>query len=373
MTPRENLLAALRGEPHEWIPIVGHVDPYNQPNRRGMDPDLDRALGVVRWGDESTTRFCRHLGIEVMDWFGGIVKTDLGGVETESRQEGEDAITIFHTSLGDLRQVRRQCREDGTSYMMEHLLKTPEDLPRLAEVFEEATYAVNPARAEELTRRRRLIGEDGVVVFSMPSTPLGMLVRTYAGPETTAYLYADAPDGLRDLFAVLERRNAEQIRLAASCDGDAIVTVDDTSTTTISPAMFEMFCLDYTDRVADLCHEAGKLYFHHSCGHIRDLLDLYRRTRMDVVHAFTVPPLGNVTVAEGRRRLGPRIGIVAGIVQIFGSFTDWPAVQAGVRVIFSEAAAAGGVALGLAADPEKTMDDTRRLLDECRPLQRPAA
>jgi hypothetical protein len=55
---------------------------------------------------------------------------------------------------------------------------------------------------------------------------------------------------------------------------------------------------------------AGKLYFHHFCGLIRDLLPLYRRTRMDAMHAFTVPPIGNVIVAEGRRILGDRIAII---------------------------------------------------------------
>jgi hypothetical protein len=68
--------------------------------------------------------------------------------------------------------------------------------------------------------------------------------------------------------------------------------------------MFEACNLDLTDARIDAAHAAGTLCVHHSCRLIRDLLALYRRTGMDAVHAFTIPPRGNVTVAEARRALG---------------------------------------------------------------------
>ena len=47
---RERLLAALRGELPEWIPMAGHCDPYNQPSREGMDPDLAEARSLLAAG-----------------------------------------------------------------------------------------------------------------------------------------------------------------------------------------------------------------------------------------------------------------------------------------------------------------------------------
>ena len=44
ITRRENLLKVFRHEIPEWIPIVGWVDAYNQPNRKGMDKGLADAL-----------------------------------------------------------------------------------------------------------------------------------------------------------------------------------------------------------------------------------------------------------------------------------------------------------------------------------------
>ena len=92
---------------------------------------------------------------------------------------------------------------------------------------------------------------------------------------------------------------------------------DDTSTTAISPAMFEEFCLGYTDRIADAVHEYGVFYAHHSCVHIRNLLDLYRQTRMDAVDALYLKAVGDVNmIAEARALLGPKIMVMAALGQM---------------------------------------------------------
>ena len=373
LTRRENLIRVFRHEVPEWIPIAGHVDPYNQPNRAGMDPDLARRLGggldsAVHWCDESTITFSRYLGLDIMDYVGPPLRSTRGNVTCESVQSDHDTINIWHTPRGDLREVHRRCRNDGTSYLLEHLVKGPQDLPALAAIFEDEHLELDLAAAESIRKRKELIGDDGMLMTFMPGTPMGMMYRVYSGVAALAYLWADAPAALHDLFAVMEQNYRQQFSIAAQSDTDALVTMDDTSTTVISPAMFEEFNLGYTDRLAEIAHGAGKLYFHHSCGLIRDLLPLYRRTKMDAVHAFTIPPIGNVTVRDGRRRLGDGITIIAGLVQLFGSM-DGTAWKDGIREMFEGAAPGDHFILGLAADPEKTMEQTRLLLDECRKYQ----
>ena len=370
ITPRENLLRVLRHERPEWIPICGHCDPYNQPNRRGMDPDLAARLGDVRWGDESSVHFARALGIDIADWQSAPVRVRQRTLSVESRNGDSERVTLWHTPCGDLREVRRYSPDTRMWYIAEHAVKTPEDLPRLAAVFEDMEHTLPAEGIEAVRRRRALIGDDGILMCPIPGTPLGQMVRAHAGVETLAYLWADAPDALRDLFGVIEAAHARHLALALQCENDVIITVDDTSTTTISPAMFETFCLGYTDRFAAAVHKAGRWYFHHSCGLIRDLLPLYRRTQMDAVHAFTIPPIGNVTVAQGRELLGDRIIIYAGLSQLFGSLADRAAVTRSIEAMVRGAGDGDHFILGLAADPEKTMDDTRLIVDICRRLQR---
>jgi uroporphyrinogen-III decarboxylase len=194
---------------------------------------------------------------------------------------------------------------------------------------------------------------------------MGMMARVHSGVETLAYLWADAPDALRDLFEVMERNHLDAFRLAATSEADALVGMDDTSTTVISPRMFGEVCLAYTDHIAEAAHEAGKFYFHHSCGLIRNLLPLYRQTKMEAVHAFQIPPIGDVTIAEGKRLLGPRITIIASLVQMCGSLADRAAVERSIRQMFEDACPGDNVILGVAADPEKTMEETAFVVASC--------
>jgi len=195
----------------------------------------------------------------------------------------------------------------------------------------------------------------------------------YSGVEALAYLWADAPAALTDLFSVMEGNYLRQVEIAARSEADAIIGMDDTSTTVISPAMFEKFSLALTDGRSDTAHNAGKFYFHHSCGLIRDLLPLYRRTRMDAVHAYTTPPTGNATVADGRRLLGGRITTIAGLGQLAGPMDDRAAVRESIRSMIREAEPWDHFILGLAAYPDKTVEQTRFVVDCCREVQKEVA
>jgi len=320
--------------------VSGHVDPYNQPNREGMDPELAAALGEVRWSDESTVTFSRYLGLDIMDWYGAPMRITRRNVTVDRRVEGDITTNVWHTREGDLREVIRVCRDATgavSSNRAEHMVKGAEDLPALDAIFEDEVIEPDAQGIERARLRRELIGDDGLLMGSMDGTPLGMMYRVYSGVAALAYLWADARDALRDLFAVMEANYLQRMAAAGQSDVDVLVGVDDTSTTTISPEMFETCNLALTDERVRVAHEHGKLYFHHSCGLIRDLLPLYRRTAMDAVHAFTIPPVGDVTVGEGRRLLGDRITIIAGLKQLSGPMDDRASVRASVAQMVREA------------------------------------
>ena len=117
------------------------------------------------------------------------------------------------------------------------------------------------------------------------------------------------PDAPRDCFALMEAHHLKRLRIGAHSDIDAVVRVDDTSTTAISSAMLEACNLNLTDVRADAAHAAGKLHFRYSCSRVRRLLPPFRRTKMDVVHAFTLPLPSDDTIAKARKELGDHITI----------------------------------------------------------------
>ena len=370
-TPRENLLKIFRHEIPDRVPVTGHCDPYNQPSRKGMDPELAAALGEVHWGGTATVVFSRHLGLDIMDWYGMPVRITRRNVTVEDTTEGNVTTRVWHTPGGDLREVSQTCRDESgavSSNWTEHLVKGPADLTALTAIFEDEVIEPDPDGIARTRERRELIGDDGVILGNMHGTPLGMMYRVYSGVAALAYLWADAPDALRDCFAVMEANYQQRLAIGVQSDIDIVVSVDDTSTTAISPAMFEACNLELTDARAEAAHAAGKFYFHHSCGLIRDLLPLYRRTKMDGVHGFTIPPIGDVTVAEGRKALGGRITIMAGVQQLAGPMNDRAAVRASIHQMIREAEPWDHFILGVAGYPNRTMKQTKFVVDCCREL-----
>jgi len=194
------------------------------------------------------------------------------------------------------------------------------------------------------------------------------MVRSYAGPETMAYLWADRGDELRRLFEAMTEYSVREARLCAELGVDLIYNMDDTSTTCISPAMFEEFCMEFTDRMADAVHPHGAFYVHHSCGHIRHLLDLYRQTKMDAVDSLNLAPprgMGDIPeLAEAFARLGPRIAILTGLgLTQRGSDAD---LSAEIAAVFRDAAPGKNVVFAVRG-PDFAR--TQFLAGECRKHQ----
>ena len=368
MTRRENLLKVFRHEVPEWIPIFGHVDAYNQPDRTGMDEELARSLGPLDWGGEGIVKFCRYLGLDIMDRVGPAIITKRTNVRFRDEWQGDVYEAWWETPHGELHQ--KSMRTCNSVAPVEYPVKSADDVRAMCSIFEDEEFEIDPPGLARLAERRKLIGDDGIMTLSMPGTPLGDLVRQYTGVATLAYLYADSPGALGELLAAIEDNYLRRMRLAASGPGDAVIVYDDTSTTAISPRMFRELAMPYTDRAARVAHDAGKLYIHHSCGHIRDLLDLYAQTDMDAVDGLTIRPIGDVTIAESRKRLGRNIIILAGFIQISVMAFDRDWVRQSVREMFEQAAPGDNFMPGLFPDPMRTMDDIELILDEARKHQR---
>lgn len=298
------------------MPVAGSFDPGVRPRGEETALGTGEAAGNRGPARDPRLQLSRYLGLDLIEVRPIPVRTSLRNVIFESKTEGDFTTEVWRTRSGDLRHVFKACRSPSgevSSNFIEHAVKGPGDLDALVAIHEDEAIEPDPEGIIKIRQTRDSIGDDGLLIACTPGTPLGAMYRVFSGVSNLAYLWADAPGALRDCFAVMERNYLRRLKTGIHPDIDALQAVDDTSTTVISPGMFESCNIGLTDARAEAAHAAGKLYIHHSCGHIRDLLPLYRKTKMDAVDQFTVPPLGNVTVGEGRRLLGDRITIIAGL------------------------------------------------------------
>lgn len=359
MTPRENLLKTLRCEDPEWIPVYPtDIHPNAHPTRE-IPPEMADVFDPknVTWSDyEKNSRLTLKLGdylgaeeymlpVNAPAW----LKSETCFTKSERIGPTRTA-TILSTPKGDLRQVTT-VPESAPSLVTERYVKTAEDAVKLTAYFDSLRVETSPDMVVAARAIKARAGDRGVLFCRTEGTPLGMCYRVYSDLTNLIYLIADEPTLIGNLFAAMEEKYVRlyERMLQEAPEIDAFFGMDDTSTTLISPRMFEQYNVELTNARADLCHRYGKLYLHHSCGLIRDLLPVYRKTRMDGVDAFTPPPIGNVGYAEGRGLLGPGFSLRAGGLSAVPSFKP-EAIRGHVEQRFVDARKAQHVLLGVGGD-----------------------
>lgn len=77
----------------------------------------------------------------------------------------------------------------------------------------------------------------------------------------------------------------------------------------ISRKMYSEFVVPYERRVAEAVTAEGVPVYTHTCGKIGDRLELMAETGTQGIDTLDPPPLGNVELAEGKRRIGDRLFI----------------------------------------------------------------
>jgi uroporphyrinogen-III decarboxylase len=77
----------------------------------------------------------------------------------------------------------------------------------------------------------------------------------------------------------------------------------------ISRAMYREFVLPYERRVTRAVKACGVPVYTHTCGRLGDRLELLAETETDGVDTLDPPPLGNVELADAKRRIGARLFI----------------------------------------------------------------
>ncbi len=115
------------------------------------------------------------------------------------------------------------------------------------------------------------------------------------------------------MLEVMSERAMEAVSFAVESPAEAFITWEDTSTTNISPSLFERYITPEMNRWGQVVHAAGKLFVHHACGHVRALLPAMAEEAVDAVESLSPPPTGNVEVWKAQEILGPQVGIIGGI------------------------------------------------------------
>lgn len=116
-------------------------------------------------------------------------------------------------------------------------------------------------------------------------------------PEKCEAILGAYTEGTANLGQKMAERGADAVLISSAFAGGGF----------ISPRQYDRFVLPYEAEVVRRVHAAGAPVYTHTCGSIGDRLERMVETGTDGIDTLDPPPLGNVDLAEAKRRVGERV------------------------------------------------------------------
>ena len=294
MTGKERLTALLENRP------------VDRPSWTTLVDDRTRSVMPIEWRTMPVLDFYRAIGCDIACFGNYGLPSELcvsqpcrrncpQAEETTMSASDGTTVSCIRTPWGELRM------EWMNGHPTRHPVQTIEDLRVLKSIWRNSRYEETP-RAEIEWQHDRVVaalGNDGIYIYALDPSPVQDLLEFEMGVNNFCALWADYPEEIGELLDVMHERRREEFDIAGRLlPCRAVVLVENTSTTMVSPTLYERFSLPQLRDYADILHRHGKLMILHMCGHIRALLPLIKCSGADGINATTPSPVGNTRYEE---------------------------------------------------------------------------
>ena len=163
----------------------------------------------------------------------------------------------------------------------------------------------------ELLRKNRARVPDLFVA----SGPGGITMDTYTvmrGRQQAMMDFFERPDFVSEVMDLQAEAMIQIAEKLLKTDIDAFYIGDPSaSASLISPQHFEDFCLPAYQKFCSHFADTDILIYIHICGNSKPILDMMAATGADVIEPLD--PLGGVTVADAKTRVGRQVALMGGV------------------------------------------------------------
>ncbi|MEW5900956.1 MAG: uroporphyrinogen decarboxylase family protein, partial [Acidobacteriota bacterium] len=125
------------------------------------------------------------------------------------------------------------------------------------------------------------------------------LIGLLEEPQKAKEVLQRFTDGLTKLAAGLAGRRVDAVKVSSPYAGAGF----------ISPRFYREFVLPFEAQIARAVRSSGVPAYVHTCGAIHDRLEMMAEAGFSGIECLDPPPLGNVELAEAKRRVGDRVFI----------------------------------------------------------------
>ena len=262
MTGKERLDAALRLEEVDRVPwapkvFIGHYRSGTSSAHQSM----------------SIAEFASVLHCDAIAW-DSLVKARSTNVTQEIVRDGLVTRRITTTPVGEIVSASTRSPETHSSHPTEFPLKTPADYEVAKYIAEHTTFEPAAGVHEQMLAS---VGDRGIVVTTGPGTPLMTMIQDTVGMPQIYFHLADHREEFDELFEAEAAKWLRHYEAIAQTDAEYVCVQENTSTTLVSPALYERYCLPLKQKACEVVRRSGKHYMLHMCGRLKGLMASIRQ------------------------------------------------------------------------------------------------
>lgn len=299
LSSRERLERVLRGQALDRLPIrLWGVDPLQQASRPVWQPLHD---------------LVNEFALDTFFGWGGEFPPSPIEIRTEQHDTADpewyEQETTFCTPAGLLTTVHLLNRRGKPGYVKKHLIESVEDARRWLSMPDSDMPRVD-GYADYVAK----VGDRGMVQAWLGEAMYA--VNDATGSELWGYWMYDERELVHEMVAKAAR---QQYRVAKHYIDNGITSCfawvgpELCIPPLASPADFDDFCVRYDQPIIDLIHDAGGFVWVHCHGDMHPVLERFADLGVDCLNPIEPPPIGKLTLADAKRRVGDRMTLEGGI------------------------------------------------------------
>lgn len=304
MTSRERLLAALRGEIPDRVPVSCYeLNAHNPDQFENREPSYRRLMqAIAAMADEM-----------LMTGTGGL-PNNAADIETQTwTDEIGRRFTrrTWHTPKGDLTSLDRVDPNIHTTWHLEHLCKNLDDLERFLSV----PFEPGPVDRSFLRAQQQRLGDNGLLLVSI-ADPLCPAAELFNMEDYTVIAFSE-PERFGHLLDVLfERIQLELEQTLATGIRDCVFRVvgaEYAAPPYLPPALFEKYVVPYDQWMNRRIRKSGNYPRLHCHGKIARLVDCIAATEPAALDPCEPPNQGDIELDDLKRRIGDRVCLMGNV------------------------------------------------------------
>ncbi len=285
MRPKERILTVLQGGLPDKMPYVG-LDRHVLQGEKERDA-RNRGMGLISW------RPC--------------YSESISNTEIITKSQSNTLTKTYKTPVGSLTESCKHGIGYGSGIFgrdwrgvqarrTEFLVKKLEDYEVLKYIVDNLQYKPFFYPVEDQIKRLK---QDGIVVTPLPYEPMQRLIIEFVGWERFYTDIVKNKEIIEEIAEKLEKKYIEELLpIVANSPSEVLLIGANIDSILVSPPLFEKYYLPYYAKCAEILHPKGKMLDVHIDGRLKALADLVAKSEIDIVEAFTPPPMGDFPIDE---------------------------------------------------------------------------